>query len=65
VIAKLFPVACRDWLCCAANWLARVFFDGALAEAPASARLASDTTASRTAKVPATAAVRLNMASSI
>jgi len=54
------------WLdCCAANWLARVFFEGALAEAPASARPVSDTTANRTASVAAIAAECLNTASSI
>jgi hypothetical protein len=36
------------WLvCCAANWLDREFFDGALAEAPASARLVKETAANR------------------
>jgi hypothetical protein len=42
------------WLvCCAANWLEREFFDGALAEAPASARPVKLTAANRTVSVMA------------
>ena len=61
VIPKSFFAVC--WLdCCAANWLARVFFDGALAEAPASARPVKLTAAN--SRVSTMAARRVVMVSS-